>query len=464
MHTFPRPRWVFPELAAGTLIAALLAGCDLLPGSPSPSPSTQVAALTPEVTETATLAATGESGSDNAAALTEEPVVDESAGDVPLVVWAPEILMPSSETPGGQTLLDQITAFDEMHPGIPVEFYPKLTRGPGSAISYLRSARPVAPGALPDLVLLSRESLVEAAREQLIVPVGPLLDRSSVQDLYPVAEALGTVDGQLVGLPFVLEVQHTVYRETLFEAPPNSFDRLLQSPVAFQFPAGPRGPVNLTVLTQYMAAGGALVDADGAPMIDEGALRVVLSFYVEARERGVVDPVLFQIVDPAETWSSYRDNRTNLAVVTSTLYLLERDQVRSPTGLTWTATPDGQPYALATGWSWAIVTTDPARQEAALALIDHLMTPTNQGAFSEAAAWLPSQRGALEVWGSTDRYASFAHTLLNNSEVVPDVGLQTIIGAAIQDAFENVVLNGMLPLEAASSAAQSVNSYPAEGP
>jgi len=385
-------------------------------------------------------------------------------GPTALVVWMPPFLAPSADTPGGQALLEQITAFDEAHPDIPVEFYIKAVRGPGSAIAYLHSAPPVAPGVLPDLVLLNRESLIEAAEGRLIVPISELLDPAILADLYPVAVDLGIVDGELIGLPYVLEVQHAVFHEALFEEPPTSFEAILSSPVPYLFPAAPQDSVNHTTLLQYMAAGGRLVDENGDPTLDEGALRAVLTFYAAAHQAGVIDPALFQIMEPAETWASYRDGLAGLATVTSTLYLAERARVRSTTGLIPIPTPDGQPYALATGWCWAVVTRNPERQAASMALVNTLMNPVNQGVFSQASGWLPSQRAALAVWGDNDRYTAFGNTLLNQAQPMPDEALLSVVGPSIQAAVEDVLLNNMLPIQAANEAAQRVNPAPAGSP
>jgi ABC-type glycerol-3-phosphate transport system substrate-binding protein len=439
------------NLARGAVLISLLAGCDAVMAEFNPNQTTMgvpTATATPATTATPTASAP-----DN-----DNELLDGDTARLALVVWAPEHLVPSSETPGGLELTDQIAAFEETHPGIPVEFYAKKISGAGSIMSYLHTAPPVAPAVLPDLVLLNHESLITAAREHLIAPIGDLLDDDIAAGMYPVAVELGTVDDQLVGLPYVLEVQHAIYRQVLFEAPPNSFEQVLASPVPFTFPAGARGTVNQTLLLQYIAAAGSLTDEDGSPTIDADALREVLTFYEDAYEAGVVDPVLFQIVDPQETWIAYRDRGVGLAVVTSTLYLAGREEVRSTTGLSWIPTPQGQAFTLATGWSWAIVTADPERQARAVALIEHLMDPIQQGVFTEAASWLPSNRAALTVWGSGDRYASFGNTLLTNAAPFPDPALLTATGPAIQGALEDVLLNNVQPVQAANTAAQQVNT------
>jgi ABC-type glycerol-3-phosphate transport system substrate-binding protein len=390
------------------------------------------------------------------------PTPTESS-ELVLTVWMSDTLAPTSDTPGGQVFLEQLSAFDELHPDIQVEIHAKRVSGAGGMISYLRTASPVAPAILPDLALVDQGGLAQVGNDQLVVPIGTLLDPALISALYPVVQGLGTVNGMLVGLPYLLEIDHSVYHETWFTVPPNSFDVILKGRQPFVFPAGALSSVNKTILLQYIAAGGTLTDDTGAPQLDPVSLAQVLNFYDQAHQRGLVTTTLFQLTDPAASWSLYRDRQTNLAVVSSTAYLAEREQMRN-TLLTWIPTPDGQPYALATSWSWVVVTRDTDRQPATMALVNFLMNPVNQGRYSQAARWLPSQHAALAVWGEDDPYVAFADPLLGNAQPMPDAELQTTVGAAIQDALEEVLLKDVLPVQAATQAEQAVSQAGEQSP
>lgn len=444
-----------PLLVMALALAVLLSACDVLnlrPAremtTPTQPPSTEAAPTleAPPTAETSPGAETGGEG-------------DETV----LVVWIPEALSPPADSPAEEEWGDQIAAFEESHPNLRVEIQTKLTTGSGSTLAYLRSAPSVAPSVLPDLALLDQESLIQAASEDLVVPMETLLDPAIVNALYPVAVELGTVDGVLVGVPYALQFNHVVYRETLFSDPPASFDVVLESPVPFVFPAGTPGSVNRTVLTQYLAAGGTLSDADGNPYLDAVALAEVLTFYEAAREAEVIDPALFQISDPDDSWAMFLSRQAGLATVTSTTYLAGREELRS-TALAWIPTPDGEPFAVVTGWQWVVTTEDPDRQAAAMSLFNFLMNPVNQGGYARAVNWLPSQAGALAVWGDDDDYAAFADRLLVSAVPLPRPGLRTTSGVAIQEAFEAVLLNGAAPIQTANEAAQQVNPSGGENP
>ena len=60
------------------------------------------------------------------------------------------------------------------------------------------------------------------------------------------------------------------------------------------------------------------------------------------------------------------------------------------------------------------------------------------------------------VWSQEDGYASFADEVLANAEPLPEPGLQAIIGEAIQDALESVLLDDVAPAAAAAEAAERV--------
>jgi ABC-type glycerol-3-phosphate transport system substrate-binding protein len=439
-----------PLLIAALALALLLPACGVLNLRPASQPTETTEQPTPtESSPTLEAPSAAEPAFD-------EPEVADDGDEIVLVVWMPEALSPEPDSPAEEEWSAQIAAFEEAHPDLRVEVHTKLTTGPGSTLAYLRSAPPVAPSILPDLALLDQESIVQAASEDLVVPMDTLLDPAIVDSLYPVAVELGTVDNTLVGVPYTLQFDHVVYRETLFPDPPNSFNAVLESPVPFVFPAGTPGSVNRTVLAQYLAAGGTLSDADGNPHLDAVALAEVLTFYEAAREAGVVDPALFQISDPDDSWAMYLGRQAGLATVSSTTYLAGRDELRS-SALTWIPTPDGEPLALVTGWLWVIATEDPDRQAAAMALFNFLMNPVNQGGYSRAIHWLPSQGGALAVWGDDDDYVPFADRLLGSAVPLPQPGVRTATGTAIQEALEAVLLNGAAPIQTANEAAQQVN-------
>jgi ABC-type glycerol-3-phosphate transport system substrate-binding protein len=434
----------------------LLTGCGILPetGTAEPSPASQ-GEVSPETPS-----------SEEAAVPSVETPSPETAPDEPgvvrLTVWVAEGLSPSDDSPGGETLASQLAAFDDMHPDIQVEVQAKSVSGRGSALDYLRTAPPVAPSVLPDVVLLNRRALIEAAREGLILPLTDETLSAIEEDLYPAAVELGSVDDLPVGIPYLLEIHHNVYRQPLFEdEPPLAYaDLLPERPIelpTYVFPAAATGGVNDDTLLGYLAAGGSLTNAEGTPFIDVTALANVLTFYEEAREGGVLDASVLQYETTSETWEAFRQGEAGLAAVSSMPYLAARDQVPDA-GLASVPTIDGEPLTLVTGWSWALVASDPERSAAASTLLAWLMEPVNQGTYAQSVGYLPSQSAALAVWGDDDPYVSFANSLLDTARLPPGPVIDSTVGAAMQTAVEDVLLGRASAQEAAAAAAAEINA------
>ncbi|NDJ34744.1 MAG: extracellular solute-binding protein [Chloroflexi bacterium] len=441
-------------LAALTL--TLLVGCTLVQ-QPAPQEATPQTTVAPQSEEQMTQQTPTPPSTEVDEAFIEE---NGEPGPLTLTVWIVRDLLPPAESGEDTALIEELAEFEASMPDVQVEVFIKRVDGAGGTLDYLRTAPDVAPTVLPDLVLLTREALVRASTEGLIVPLGEAAGPEIDAAFYDVAEDLVTVNGQIVGVPYVLSTQHSVYRTTVFtEEVPNSFEALLEereNPVVYTFPAGPVTGVSRPLLEQYLAAGGQLFNDEGGTVLTGEALEEVLTFYSEAREVEAIDPVVFQFATPAETWERYTTGQSALATVTSTTYLREREEVRS-TGLTWTPTPDGTPAPLVEGLAWGLTTGSPDRQEAALMLLNFLLDPVNHGEFTQQIGWLPSQPAALSVWGDDDPYRDFGDLILNNASLLPDSADRQDVAAAIQEALEAVLLNGELPSQAAAQAAQRIN-------
>ena len=148
----------------------------------------------------------------------------------------------------------------------------------------LRTANNVAPGALPDMTLIRREDLLSAAQSGLIYPLEGLVPSAILGDLYDVALELGQVDGQIYGLPFMLEGYHLAYHgiiDTLDVSA--SFDDFLLKETEWVFSGGRADNVTTDILfAQYLDAGGTPSQSNGKISIDSEALSTVLTFYEQA--------------------------------------------------------------------------------------------------------------------------------------------------------------------------------------
>ena len=99
-----------------------------------------------------------------------------------------------------------------------------------------------------------------------------------------------------------------------------------------------------------------------------------------------------------------------MTVVSARQYLANQDSLQTTT---FAPMPgyDGPAVPVARGWALAITTTDPLRQRAAAELISWLLAPEREGAWAQAASWLPVSPLAQPAWGTTP-YHEFLHKQL----------------------------------------------------
>ncbi|MCZ7546036.1 MAG: extracellular solute-binding protein [Anaerolineae bacterium] len=365
-----------------------------------------------------------------------------------LRLWLVEPLAPGGAIPA--VLLEQLEAFRARHPTVIFDVRAKLPSGADGVLEVLRSTLAVAPDALPDLVLLSRADLVSAATANLVQRLEGRLPEEVVSDWFPVAREMSTFNGELYGASYVLDGQHLVFRQSAVETPPVVLDDLLDVPPPFLFPAG-----NIdTIVGQYMAGGGRLIDDEGRAVLDPDPLLAVLEFYQRAIQENVL-PLTVLEYDNADGYvEDYLSGLSTIAQMNASTYLRRRNEMGS-SNVALVPAVEGPSVTVITGWSWAMVTTDPDRQALVVELLGWLMQPERLGAFSRDSRWLPSQRTALQIWGD-EAYGAFAEALLAEATLRPTSAARLTAARAMQDALRSVLLERLTAQEATNAAVASV--------
>lgn len=364
-------------------------------------------------------------------------------------VWWPDELYPQDDELALETLQAQWDGFAQAYPTLTLDVRRKRTSGLGGILSTLRTAEPVAPGALPDLTLMRRADMITAANEGLIVPLDDWLPADLAgNNLLPGVRSLGEVNGVLYGVPYMLNVVHTVYRPTALATPPTSFAEVLASGVPYLFPAGAI-PISWTVLLQYRAAGGRLVDETGVATLDAQPLLDVLGFYAQGVQAGLFSPALLQYVRYEDYWNLFVSAASSLVTVDTVTFLQRREGVSAarPAPI---PTPDGTPITALDGWMWVVTTQNPERYQRVSAFLAWMMRVGQQSLFSEAFGVLPSQTRALRLWDDRE-YAEFAQDLLATAILVPEAQRNNNASLALQEALV-AVLEGTAPETAADNA------------
>jgi len=363
-------------------------------------------------------------------------------------VWWPDELYPQDDKLALDALQAQWDGFAQAYPTLTLDVRRKRTSGLGGIPSTLRTAEPVAPGALPDLTLMRRADMITAANEGLIAPLDDWLPADLAgNNLLPGVRSLGEINGVLYGVPYVLNLVHAAYRPAALATPPLSFAELLEAGTPYLFPAGTM-PVSWTVLLQYRAAGGRLVDETGAAILDAQPLLDVLDFYAQGVQAGLFSPTLLQYVRYDDYWNQFVAASSNLAAVDTVTFLQRRNDVADvkPVSI---PTPDGTPITALDGWMWVVTTQNPERYQRVSAFLAWMMRVGQQSLFSEAFGVLPSQTRALRLWDDRE-YAEFAQDLLATAILVPEAHRNNSASLALQEALV-AVLEGSAPQTAADN-------------
>jgi ABC-type glycerol-3-phosphate transport system substrate-binding protein len=373
------------------------------------------------------------------AAVGEPPAPTPSpTGAITLTLWTTADVSPRPETPGGFALAEQLAAFEAEHPGVTLQLEQKSVGGTGGTLSYLRTGRQVAPTILPDLILLPTEQLPVAVNERLIYPVGHLLPAPMLDELFPVADALVRIDDTIFAYPFaVTNLQHLAYnRAVITDTFPATWDALLaDEATSLVFPAAGGDGAELA-LQFYLAAGGTLADEANQPHLEVAPLLQALSWLRDGRAAGTIVPQSDNVATLAEAWQIFQTGQATVAQTRAGLFMRERVLGQNH-GYAPMPGPNGPLPPLVRGWTWALATPDPARQELAAELIVWLAGSANLGSWSAQSHTLPARRTAFEYWPEEEAYIRFVQEQLEAAEPYPAAAgtLLTAFGNAVFDVI-----------------------------
>jgi ABC-type glycerol-3-phosphate transport system substrate-binding protein len=113
-------------------------------------------------------------------------------------------------------------------------------------------------------------------------------------------------------------------------------------------------------------------------------------------------------------------------------------------------TEPGIPATMSRGWAFVIVTESPYRQEAAVRLIEWLMTPQNLAQWSQASNHLPTRPSALRYTGWPASYIDFLESQLPKAFYRPSTPEFERIARALQVAVEDVLTAERTPRQAST--------------
>jgi ABC-type glycerol-3-phosphate transport system substrate-binding protein len=432
-HKFHVNRSLFGAIML--VLIGLLAACQSAPGIPTPD------------TPTPTLAP----------AETPAPETPTPAPDAPitLTLWLPTLFLPQQGNTAYNMMQHQLAAFSRSDDGVPTHTEVKQDRGPGGLLDLLRTASPVAPSILPDIIALDSSDLETAARAGLIQPIDTLVPADLINDHFPFAHDLVTINGETFGLIYSADLEHLITVGS--DTPPANWIDLLNAKQRYVFaPHDGSKNVSDAVLVHYLSSAGTLVDDLGNPLIKPAVLESLLEDYQTAQQQGDLPANFLDLSSPDDAWTTWRATRNGYGQIQATRYLsvaaqLPDAQVAALPGLLRLAPPIGR------GWALAIVTRDPRRQAAASRLLQQLLSPQNNGEWTQAAGVLPGRQGALTTWDQSRPYTSFIRDQLLQARAAPPNAVANVIQPALREAVDDVLAGRATPAEAAQAAAAAVN-------
>jgi len=432
------------------LLTFLLGACNLLPQGDE----------TPAATATASIPTPADTPAFESPPATPDAIAPVQT-TITLTVWTTPDIAPRTDLPGGSTMLEQFNAYDQSHPDVDLFIELKTVSDQGGSLSYLRTGRSVAPDVLPDVVLLPVGHLTAAAAEELIFPLEAVLPVDMVDDLYPAAREMVTVNERVVGYPVALSgLKHLVYdRNVITDTLPSTWGELTGrgADETLIYPAA--GPAGAEFTLQlYLAAGGSLSTEGGQPVLQTEPLATALTQLNQAVAANFVDPQSGSTVTLEQAWQAFLGGTPNLVETSAGVYLRQRAEGTSGEfAFTPLPGPDGSLGPLVTGWAWTVTTADPVRQALAAELIQWLASPQNLGEWSRQSRMLPARPSAFESWPAGDAYVLFLQRQLEAARPFP-AGANSVLLQALSKATADVIVQLATPEAAADEAAAAVSS------
>ncbi len=361
-----------------------------------------------------------------------------------LTLWLPPVFRPDGSTPGSEILRQRIADFEKEHPGVTVTVRLKAVDGAGGLRDSLAKASAAAPRSLPDVVALDQANLRAAALKGLIFPLDSLIMRQPGS--YAYTDAITGMDAGKFGHPFagdaVVLGSFLQYASEVETWPGMvSWGGNLYVPLA--------DSRSLFLFFGYYAAGGVPPSSIATAGIDAAPLEKELSWLKELWDAGVLSPDSMQLDTPDSALIRVQQFNQRAMTVYSSISHKENFFSNYP------PTPEGTHFTLATCWSWAVATPDANRRVKAAELLDWLSAPEFLAAWGDAQGFLPVTNEVSADWPAGSEKV-FVAGISENALPYPSEEISAALGPIFSQAARRVLLEGILPEDAAREAVRSI--------
>jgi ABC-type glycerol-3-phosphate transport system substrate-binding protein len=433
-------RSIFMKLILGFGILGLLligiTSCNFpdIQGLLSPDPPTEI----PSVSQA--------SPTPNPSATPNVPVL----GSETLILWVPPQFDPLDGSTASNLFLSRLDEFSSRRPQTDIQVRVKELSGEYGLLESLRTTRTAAPIIMPDLIALPRSLMEQAFLEGLVLPLDEITEVMDENDWFSYALDLARVGDQIAGIPFAGDVMVLAYKNDTEDPPPPDWDSVLTIQKALAFPAS--DPQALVTLALYQSLEGELVDPSGELIIGEESLLEVLTYYQQAQAANVMPYWLTQFETDQQSWQSYQDRQSTLAVTWSST-LLSSDSPN--TALAALPTKDSKPFTYADGWVWCVIPSDTETEQAAVELAEFVIDETYLSIWSLESGYLPTRPSGMDSWSEVSFYSTLQQ-LLPSAILVPDGHILDELGPEVRDAVVAVLKDQVEPASALADLVETI--------
>jgi maltose-binding protein MalE len=356
-----------------------------------------------------------------------------------MILWVPPQFDPRNGTVDGNMFLSRLDEFSTRRPQIDIQIRVKELAGEHGLIESLRTTKAAAPVIVPDVIALPRFLMEEAAKEGLILPLDDLTDVMEGDDWYAYAKDLSLIEETVHGIPFAGDLMVLAYKNDADLIPPADWDSIIKFQKAMTFPAS--DPRALVTLAHYQSLGVDLIDENGEFSLQSEPLLEVLTYYQQSQVANVMPYWLTQFETDIQSWQSYQDRQSTLALTwSSTLFASES----ANTSLAAMPTKEGKAFAYADGWVWCVIPSNLGTEQVALELIEFITEDDYISDWSIEAGYLPVRPSGLDNWGG-ESYFSTLGQLLPTAVLIPGRYQLHEFGTDIRDAVVAVLKDQIEP-------------------
>jgi multiple sugar transport system substrate-binding protein len=381
-------------------------------------------------------------------------VATQPSGGFLVRIWLPPEFDPNRNSTASGILKARLDEYVAENPEVRLEVRIKAVEGAGGLLESLMAANAAAPLTLPDLVLLSRSLLESAALKGLLYSYDGLTSIMDDQSWFEYARQLAQLKSSTYGIPAAGDGLVLTYHPSLLETTPHSLETSITLGDVLLYPA--TDPQALFTLCMYLAQGGSMQDAQGRPWLDEAILTKTLEYYERASLAGVMPYWLTQYSNDGQVWEAYGGDQFSMAVTWASSYISHKGLGLVDLAIAPLPTPNGAPFTLATGWSWALAGQDPERRALGVRLAEFLADKEFLSKWSYAAGYLPPRVDALQSWPDADLRQK-VEQISYSAWLMPSADLVSSLGPALEQAVVDVLKAQSDPQTAAKAVINQIN-------